>query len=383
MLGQPFEERTTTLAYSSHGCRYTSTHHLPRNSWVTLELPASATGGASSNSLRARVAWVQRPHSIRDFFQIAVELESPANVWKNRPAPTAEDVNHVVERFDITNEAATPSPTESIAPESFDAAQTEPGEAQGFEPTQYEPMQLGSDSPLMRGLRVELDRQAKEAAASAAAEARSQVINVTQENERSYSARAEESFGKWRAQLDQVQEQQNEFLQNVKAEMDAALHRAHGLMSELNHQTETLRSASQVAQEKNSLLAQSLLQAEAAETARASRPAAGPSREDLEAQEALAAGWRGRLESEMRVAQKQWSELLQSSLDSNLQHMVGQISAHSQEILQAAETKMTERLGELREPFAKAAEEARDTMINYRSSDRLPVRHPCGSALQV
>ena len=395
MLGQPFEERTTTLAYSSHGCRYTSTHHLPRNSWVTLELPASATGGASSNPLRARVAWVQRPHSIRDFFQIAVELESPANVWKNRPAPTAEDVNHVVERFDITNEAATPSPTESIAPESFDAAQTEPGEAQGFEPTQYEPMQLGSDSPLMRGLRAELDRQAKEAAASAAAEARSQVINVTQENERSYSARAEESFGKWRAQLDQVQEQaraeysaqvsaqQNEFLQNVKAEMDAALHRAHGLMSELNHQTETLRSASQVAQEKNSLLAQSLLQAEAAETARASRPAAGPSREDLEAQEALAAGWRGRLESEMRVAQKQWSELLQSSLDSNLQHMVGQISAHSQEILQAAETKMTERLGELREPFAKAAEEARDTIAGIQSSLGQEVQRARGSLTEV
>ncbi len=51
---------------------------------------------------------------------------------------------------------------------------------------------MGSDSPLMRGLRAELDRQAKEAAASAAEEARNQVINATQENERSYSARAEE-----------------------------------------------------------------------------------------------------------------------------------------------------------------------------------------------
>src|SRR6202041_2917038 len=396
LLGQPFEERTVTLAFNLHGCRYTSKHHLPRNTWVTLDLPQGLAPGAaqanagtnagadargnSGTSLRARVAWVQRPHSIRDFFQIAVELENPVNIWKVRTAPTAPDVNHVVDSPQTTNEGAPQSAIESSARESFDAAPIESSEAQGFEPTQYEPMHLGSDSPLMRGLRAELDRQAKEAAASAAEEARNQVINATQENERSYSARVEESFGKWKAQLEQVQDQarsdysaqvsaqQNEFLQSVKAEMDAALHRAHELVSELNHQTETLRSASQVAQEKNSLLAQSLLQAEAAETARASRPAAGPSREDLEAQETLVAGWRSRLESEMHVAQKQWSELLQSSLDSNLQHMIGQISAHSQEILQGAEKKMTERLGELREPFAQAAEEARDTIAGIQAS---------------
>ena len=97
LLGQPFEERTTTLAFNLHGCRYTSKHHLPRNTWVTLDLPqgvaqgagqpnagTNSDAGATGNSrttLRARVAWVQRPHSIRDFFQIAVELESPANIW--------------------------------------------------------------------------------------------------------------------------------------------------------------------------------------------------------------------------------------------------------------------------------------------------------------
>ena len=395
LLGQPFEERTTTLAFSSHGCRYTSTHHLPRNSWVTLELPASAAGSGPIDPLRARVAWVQRPHSIRDFFQIAVELENPVNIWKVRTAPTAPDVNHVVDSPQTTNEGATQSAIESSARESFDAAPIESSEAQGFEPTQYEPMHLGSDSPLMRGLRAELDRQAKEAAASAAEEARNQVINATQENERSYSARAEESFGKWKAQLEQVQDQarseysaqvsaqQNEFLQSVKAEMDAALHRAHELVSELNHQTETLRSASQVAQEKSSLISQSLSQVEAAEAARAARLTAGQSREELEAQETLVAGWRSRLESKMHVAQKQWSELLQSSLDSNLQHMIGQISAHSQEILQVAEKKMTERLGELREPFAKAAEEARDTIAGIQASLGQEVQRARESLTQV
>ena len=86
LLGQPFEERSTTLAFNLHGCRYTSKHHLPRNTWVTLDLsqsvaPHARTGSHEAPLLRARVAWVQRPHSIRDFFQIAVELESPANIW--------------------------------------------------------------------------------------------------------------------------------------------------------------------------------------------------------------------------------------------------------------------------------------------------------------
>ena len=65
LLGQPFEERTSTLSFNLHGCQYTSKHHLPRNSWVTLELP-----DAHSN-IRARVAWVQRPHSIREFLDVA------------------------------------------------------------------------------------------------------------------------------------------------------------------------------------------------------------------------------------------------------------------------------------------------------------------------
>ncbi len=77
LLGQPFEERTATLALNLHGCRYSSKHHLPKNTWVTLELPQTQ----NRPNVRARVAWVQRPHSIRDFFQVAVELEDPANIW--------------------------------------------------------------------------------------------------------------------------------------------------------------------------------------------------------------------------------------------------------------------------------------------------------------
>src|SRR4029077_4915540 len=78
LLGQPFEEKTSTLSFNLHGCRYSSRHHLPKNTWVTLEIPQSSGG----RHVRARVAWIQRPHSTRDYFQVAVELESPANIWE-------------------------------------------------------------------------------------------------------------------------------------------------------------------------------------------------------------------------------------------------------------------------------------------------------------
>src|SRR5580700_11421461 len=77
LLGQPFEERSATVVLSRHGCRYASKHHLPPNTWVTLEV----SQGAELYNVRARVAWVQRPQSIREFFQVAVELESAGNIW--------------------------------------------------------------------------------------------------------------------------------------------------------------------------------------------------------------------------------------------------------------------------------------------------------------
>src|SRR5690348_6915542 len=83
LLGQPFEERTATLNFNLHGCRYASRYHLPRNSWVTLEVPR----GSEFENARARVAWIQRPHSVREFFQVSVELEAPQNIWGFEPSP--------------------------------------------------------------------------------------------------------------------------------------------------------------------------------------------------------------------------------------------------------------------------------------------------------
>jgi exonuclease VII small subunit len=79
-LGRPFQERTSSLIINCHGCRYQSKHYVLKNMWVTLEVPHQEDGHLP-RSVRGRVAWIQRPRTVRQLFQVAVELELPGNVW--------------------------------------------------------------------------------------------------------------------------------------------------------------------------------------------------------------------------------------------------------------------------------------------------------------
>src|ERR1700756_4579258 len=79
-LGRPFVERTSSLIINCHGCRYQSKHYVLKNMWVTLEIP-HAEAGRPPRQVRGRVAWIQRPRTVRQLFQVALELELPGNVW--------------------------------------------------------------------------------------------------------------------------------------------------------------------------------------------------------------------------------------------------------------------------------------------------------------
>src|SRR5258707_254294 len=78
-LGRPFVERTSSLIINCHGCRYQSKHYVLKNMWVTLEIP-HAEAGLPPRQVRGRVAWIQRPRTVRQLFQVALELELPGNV---------------------------------------------------------------------------------------------------------------------------------------------------------------------------------------------------------------------------------------------------------------------------------------------------------------
>jgi hypothetical protein len=79
-LGRPFLERTSTLIVNCHGCRYQSKHYVLKNMWVSLEVPHPETG-QPPRTVRGRVAWIQRPRTVRQLFQVALELELPGNAW--------------------------------------------------------------------------------------------------------------------------------------------------------------------------------------------------------------------------------------------------------------------------------------------------------------
>ena len=79
-IGRPFTEHTSSLIINCHGCRFQSKHYVLKNMWVKLEVPHSESGHAP-RVVRGRVAWIQRPRTVRQLFQVALELETPGNVW--------------------------------------------------------------------------------------------------------------------------------------------------------------------------------------------------------------------------------------------------------------------------------------------------------------
>jgi hypothetical protein len=79
-LGQPFKERTSALVINCHGCKYQSKHYVLKNNTITLEV-AHPDAGQPPRNIRARVVWVQRPRTVQELFQVAVQLEIPGNVW--------------------------------------------------------------------------------------------------------------------------------------------------------------------------------------------------------------------------------------------------------------------------------------------------------------
>ena len=79
-LGRPFAERTSTLIINCHGCRYQSKHYVLKNMWVNLEMPHPEPGHMPRR-VRGKVSWIQRPRTVRQLFQVALELEVPGNAW--------------------------------------------------------------------------------------------------------------------------------------------------------------------------------------------------------------------------------------------------------------------------------------------------------------
>src|SRR5277367_3962836 len=82
----PYREQVSTTTVSAHGCKYESKRDVFTNSRVTLEI----TDGKRGKPVAARglVKYVVRPLDPSGYFQTAIELEDPGNIWGIASPPT-------------------------------------------------------------------------------------------------------------------------------------------------------------------------------------------------------------------------------------------------------------------------------------------------------
>lgn len=232
LLGHTFEERTSTLTLNLQGCRYFSKHHLPRNSWISIEV----ANGSEPRNVRARVAWIHRPHSIRDLFQVAVELEGTANIWGLASAPSEWQA------FPASDAICSPGPCQS-----------------------------------------------------------SQTISAPRE---------------------------------VSMEGPAVS------MPNSSHSTNDFNQPSM----------------------------GNPMNEVSATSENNAAAWRDRIASEMSIAQRQWDELLQSSIDRSLQRLSEQLPERAQQAVRATEDKMAQQFANLSQMLAQMSSDAQTSLGAVKAS---------------
>jgi hypothetical protein len=76
----PYQDRVSTLTLNCHGCRYQTKHEVIQGDVVLLHLAMTDQGPTSASS-RARVRYVQRLANSERPYEVAVELETPGNIW--------------------------------------------------------------------------------------------------------------------------------------------------------------------------------------------------------------------------------------------------------------------------------------------------------------
>lgn len=385
LLGQPFEERTSAQNMSFHGCRYASKHHLPKNTWITLEVPSGDSRGDAA-CVRARVAWIQRPQTLRDLFQVGVELEKGKNVWGVAP-PSDWNTGAVVAVAASVIPAAAidesaPQQSEhdvsleiylqmALAHTNRELPVIESEESSGMGSTAF----LGELHQEMLAESQRIIAEARAAAGEMVEQKANELRDVLASNQQSA---AEASHRKWleelehgkvdvkaeivsalaenvSAQLANFQEQVRDALTKEWAEK---LSHANVEYSDWQTEARALREEVRATAAVNDKRVEERLTESLTEIRReleASRVASAAP--DASTDTAESGGVR--LFAETDTACAQWSELLESSLDNAAQRFNERVTGNSQELLRRTEQELARRVTELQRESGLAAETSR------------------------
>jgi hypothetical protein len=428
-LGRPFTERTSTLIVNCHGCRYQSKHYVLKNMWVSLEVPHSEPGQAPRR-VRGKVAWIQRPRTVRQLFQVALELEAPGNVWGIGFPP--EDwfsfpeegafLPNALAPADTTGAPLPPAPLESHLPLEEPEPSVTPDNIRIFPApasTTDASMQLARQvARLLADARQQIHAAAKEEAAHAidaerqlafdqweqkfakfreevARETAHAVGTIHDEGEtRTRAAQAEAAealkseLPRWLApQLEQLTHQLTEQLAKEGAaqrEMhEKQLAGAHETLQTLCAQAEEaaakLRTQAEVAEHQVSARLDAVVN-NAIEMARQREESAGSYRESLNAaitemkqqatdtQKQVQDALREQLNQELQSAQSRWREQLHQELNDAQQRAAEDIQRRAEELRRQIEEEGAKQSGTVRESLEGQAKRLEEGLAQAKEA---------------
>jgi hypothetical protein len=430
-LGRPFVERTSSLIINCHGCRYQSKHYVLKNMWVTMEIPHPESG-QPPRTVRGRVAWIQRPRTVRQLFQVALELEVSGNVWGIAFPPedwTAfPELAQVVMRLDAAPETSPlpPPPTETETtlhlgePEASPAASADnlrvfPSPTSTTDAS----LQLARQvARLIADAKQQIQAATKEAASQAVsaerrlsfeqweqkfAAGRAEIENETvsaiekfqheaDERSRTTHAAAAEALRtelpRWLApQLEQLtrelttrlaQEgaaQRNEHAQQLESMTDALRKAAeHGEYAATRLKTQAEQTQAQIAEQAESAakaIEQAARQHEQRATAQGESLLAAANEIQQQVAAALASAQsatQSQLASELQAAQSRWREALESTLAETQDRAAAGLNQQARTWMAQLQDEMVRHATVARESTANAGLETEQRMTALRDS---------------
>jgi hypothetical protein len=430
-LGRPFVEQTSSLIINCHGCRYQSKHYVLKNMWVTMEIP-NAESGQPPRTVRGRVAWIQRPRTVRQLFQVALELEVSGNVWGIAFPPedwTAfPELAQVVMKLDTARETPQLPPAVTAMEAATPVGEAEPLPTAGADNLRLFPsptsttdasLQLARQlARLVADAKQQIQAAAREAAAQAVAAerrlsfeqweqkfaaGRAEIANETahaiekfqneaDEHSRTAHAAAAEALRtelpRWLApQLEQLTRDLTARL----SEEGEAQRNEHA--QRLERTAETLRTVCREAEETAARLkaqseqseAQIIARAESAaraveEAAKQREEAATAQREALkvaanEIQHQVTAALSsaqsssyGQLASELEAAQARWRSAIENTLAESQDRAAGGLNEHAHGLMTQLQDEMARHAAAARESATSAATEAEQRMAALRDT---------------
>jgi hypothetical protein len=430
-LGRPFVERTSSLIINCHGCRYQSKHYVLKNMWVTMEIPHPETG-QPPRTVRGRVAWIQRPRTVRQLFQVALELEVCGNVWGIAFPPddwTAfPELAQVVMKLDAATETSPLPPQVPEADATLHLGEAELPPAAGADNLRVFPSPTSTTDASLQ-----LARQV----ARLLADAKQQIQAATQEAaSHAVSAERRLSFEQWEQKFAagraEIANETTQAIEKFQHEADEHSRTAHAAAAEtlrtelprwltpqleqltrdmtarlsqegaaqrsehvqrLERNAEILRTVCREAQETAARLktqseqseAQIVARAESAaraieeaakqreETATAQREALSAAANEIQQQVTAAlssaqSSTRGQLASELEAAQARWRTTIESTLAEAQDRAAGGLNEHAHGLVTQWQDEMARHATAARESATGAATEAEQRMAALRDT---------------